>query len=122
MSQAFGMAIMFIYSMANKESIVTFMFGFQFKAKFLPWVMIAFDLVQGGSWELPVIGICAGYVVYYVDIEYPATHQGSRLFATPRFITDMFPTHNIQGMNGPVQQPTEPRRANLWGNGQRLGN
>ncbi|KAJ3302430.1 Derlin 1 [Kappamyces sp. JEL0829] len=37
---AFGMAITYLYAHVNGDQIVSFMFGFQFKAVFLPWVML----------------------------------------------------------------------------------
>lgn len=40
LSEAFGMAITYLYANVNGEQVVSFMFGFQFKAMFLPWVML----------------------------------------------------------------------------------
>ena len=40
LTDAFGMAITYLYANANPEQVVSFMFGFRFKAAFLPWVLL----------------------------------------------------------------------------------
>jgi derlin-1 len=56
LTEAFGMAITYLYANTDPEKIVSFMFGFNFKAVFLPWVLLlwvwfCFDLgfSNGGS-------------------------------------------------------------------------
>lgn len=49
MTQAFGMAITTLYSLIQGDAIVSFMFGLRFPAKFLPWVLLAFNVVMGGN-------------------------------------------------------------------------
>jgi Derlin-1 len=40
LTEAFGMAVTYLYANANPEQEVSFMFGFRFKAIFLPWVLL----------------------------------------------------------------------------------
>ena len=42
LSNSFGMAIVTLFANSDPARIVNFMFGFQFKAQFLPWVLLAF--------------------------------------------------------------------------------
>ncbi|KAI8906393.1 Der1-like family-domain-containing protein [Gorgonomyces haynaldii] len=115
MTSAFGMAVTTLYSLVNAESIVNFMFGFQFKAKFLPFVMIGFDLLMGGDWKLPLIGVGVGYLYNYLDL------NQRRLTTAPQFIKDWYPDNmRVQGFSGPVQPPTQTTRRQ-WGTGYRLG-
>ena len=40
LTEALGMSITYLYANSDPERIVSFMFGFQFKAAFLPWVLL----------------------------------------------------------------------------------
>ena len=42
LSGPFGMAIVTLFANSSPDKVVNFMFGFQFKAQFLPWILLAF--------------------------------------------------------------------------------
>lgn len=45
------MSMMYVWCQLNKDTIVTFWFGTQFKAMYLPWVLFAFNLIIAGNWR-----------------------------------------------------------------------
>ena len=43
------MSILYVWCQLNKDTIVNFWFGTQFKAMYLPWVLFAFNLIISGT-------------------------------------------------------------------------
>ena len=48
------LSVLYVWCQLNKDTIVNFWFGTQFKAMYLPWVLFAFNLIiaNGGAMEL----------------------------------------------------------------------
>ena len=44
------MSIIYIWCQLNKEVIMSFWFGTQFKAIYMPWVIALFHWIMGGSY------------------------------------------------------------------------
>ena len=43
------LSVLYVWCNLNKEVIVTFWFGTQFKALYLPWVLLGFNILMGGG-------------------------------------------------------------------------
>ncbi|OTF73451.1 hypothetical protein BLA29_004533 [Euroglyphus maynei] len=43
------LSVLYVWCQLNKEMIVTFWFGTRFKAQFLPWVLLGFNMILGGG-------------------------------------------------------------------------
>jgi Derlin-1 len=43
------LSVLYVWCQMNKDVIVNFWFGSQFKAMYLPWVLFAFNLVISGG-------------------------------------------------------------------------
>lgn len=43
------MAVLYLWCQLNKDMIVSFWFGTQFKAMYLPWVLLGFNLIIAGG-------------------------------------------------------------------------
>ena len=43
------MSVLYVWCQINKDTIVGFWFGTQFKAMYLPWVLFAFNLIISGK-------------------------------------------------------------------------
>ena len=122
LTSAFAMAVIYISSQIRGDQITSFMFGFQFKSKFLPWVLVLWDLVMGGNIMMSIIGIVTGHAVYFANILYPINNNGRTLFSTPKFLESMFPAPT--GIHGFTQgQPSQNAQTNkpAMGKGYRLG-
>lgn len=43
------MSVLYVWAQLNRETIVSFWFGTRFKACYLPWVILGFNYIIGGS-------------------------------------------------------------------------
>ncbi|KAI8354248.1 Der1-like family-domain-containing protein [Mortierella sp. GBAus27b] len=132
--QSLLLSIIHLWSQSNSERIVSFMFGFQFKALYFPWVLIAYTYILGGAsipWSM-LLGVASAHLYYFLDSVYPAM-GGPRLIPTPRVLYMLLPSQDIAGArftgNGTTANvyraaPTAPAAGTTghqWGRGQRLG-
>ncbi|KAJ3190958.1 Derlin 1, partial [Irineochytrium annulatum] len=93
------LALLYVWAMDNKDQTVSFFFGLQFKAMYLPYVLIIFDFLQGERFP-PVgklIGIGIGHLYHFLDIIYPTQNGGQRILSTPQFLKNMFDADAQQG-------------------------
>ncbi|KAI8618755.1 Der1-like family-domain-containing protein [Chytriomyces sp. MP71] len=113
------LSMLYVWSMNNKETEVSFFFGLRFKAMYLPWVYCIFDFLTGAPFP-PVpklIGIFAGHIYYFLDTIYPENNNGARLLHTPGFLYQLFGEDlNARGMGGVGGTSAAPQ-----GRGHRLG-
>jgi len=127
------LSVLYIWCNLNKDTIVSFWFGTQFKAMYLPWVLFGFNLILSGGGMSELIGILVGHLYFFLKFEYPAQHGGPSLLTTPAFLESYFPQIR-GGMGGfgvpPPGQPAAPRAGgggggggggHAWGRGQALG-
>ncbi|KAG0050358.1 Derlin 1 [Gryganskiella cystojenkinii] len=129
--QALLIAVIYLWSQSNSERIVSFMFGFQFRAVFFPWVLVAYTSVMMGAaipWAM-LIGIASAHLYYFLDSVYP-TMGGPKLIPTPRLLYRLLPAQEVAGAGFTSGGTTPVFRANApaaeqgghrWGTGNRLG-
>ncbi|XP_029359615.1 derlin-1 isoform X2 [Echeneis naucrates] len=103
------MSVLYIWAQFNKDTIVSFWFGTRFKAHYLPWVILVFNFIIGGSY-------------------YPMDLGGRAFLSTPQFLYRYFPNRR-GGVSGfgvpPSRRPAAQEQAgggrHNWGQGFRLG-
>lgn len=88
-------------------------FGFKFKAIYLPWVYVGIRLIMGGPITEPLIGIAVGHLYYFLIEILPVTH-GYNLIRTPKFCIDF--TNYVEG-----RTPVAAQRPVYTGVGRTLG-
>jgi derlin-1 len=44
------LSVMYIWCQLNKETMMSFWFGMQFKAMYMPWVIMLFNWIISGSY------------------------------------------------------------------------
>jgi len=123
------LSVLYVWCQLNKDVIVTFWFGTRFKAIFLPWVLLAFNLVMSGGGVMELIGILIGHLYFFLVYKYPLELGGPALLATPGFLKKWFPdeTGGTHGFGpAPERAPGAPRgpgvfRGHNWGQGRPLG-
>lgn len=96
--------IIYVWSRREPESISN-IFGFKFKALYLPWAYCAMRLVMGGSITEPLIGIAVGHLYYFLAEVFPISH-GRRLIVTPAFCSDI--VTYLTGLTLPGGAPAAP--------------
>lgn len=56
------LSVIYIWCQLNRETIVTFWFGTKFKAIYLPWVLLGFNVLINGGGLNEIIGIVVGHL------------------------------------------------------------
>lgn len=120
------LSVLYIWCQFNKEQIVQFWFGTQFKAVYLPWILVAFNIIIGnGGWH-DLLGIFVGHLYFFLMFKYPQDFGGYQLLHTPGFLYSFFPNRR-GGVAGFGVAPASRRRTDednqrhSWGRGQQLG-
>eukprot|EP00043_Microstomoeca_roanoka_P018521 m.199540 g.199540 ORF g.199540 m.199540 type:complete len:243 (-) comp16846_c1_seq4:130-858(-) len=118
------LAIMHVWCNVNPEVVVSFWFGTRFKAMYLPWVLMVFSILTGGSGMMELLGIVTGHVFYFIKYKWPEL-GGPSLLETPQFIRDFFPNQDggISGFGeAPASRQQAPRQPHGFaGRGHVLG-
>jgi len=129
------MAILYVWCQLNKDQIVNFWFGTQFKAMYLPWVLFAFNMIIAGGGVMELVGILIGHMYFFLMFKYPQDFGGPSLLSTPQILYDWFPNRR-GGVSGYGQAPASAQGGgggggggpamgfgggHRWGQGNRLG-
>merc|ERR1719322_1868383 len=102
------LSVLYVWCMINKDTIVNFWFGTQFKAMYLPWVMFAFKLIIAGKGIEELVGILIGHMYFFLSFKYPQDFGGPSLLATPNILYSCFQTkEEFQDMVKHLQVPNE---------------
>lgn len=123
------LSVLYIWCQLNKDTIVNFWFGTQFKAVYLPWVLLVFNLVLSGGGLMELIGILVGHLYFFLTFQYPQEFSGRQLLQTPSFLYNYFPNHQSRVLgfgSAPVARPTAGSQGTNnqrhdWGQGNVLG-
>ncbi|XP_042208212.1 derlin-1-like [Homarus americanus] len=110
------MAVLYVWCQLNKDTIVTFWFGTQFKAMYLPWVLLGFNMIIAGGGMMELVGILVGHLYFFLMFKYPQDFGGASWLQTPQILYDYFP--NQRGVvSGFGRAPTAPRAGGGGGGG-----
>jgi len=121
---------MYIWCQLNRDVVVSFWFGTKFQAMYLPWVLVAFNMIIRGGGLGELIGIAVGHLYFFLMFKYPQEANGTRLISTPSILYKYFP-NRVGGVSGifgraPTTTSTQRndnsfRRRNIGGAGYVLG-
>ncbi|XP_074645249.1 derlin-1-like [Tubulanus polymorphus] len=121
------LSVLYIWCQLNRDQIVQFWFGTQFKAMYLPWVLVGFNMIIRGGGLMELIGIFVGHLYFFLMFKYPIDFGGMRLLHTPQILYKYFPNRR-GGVSGFGQAPEARRqpdavdnRRHRWGTGFQLG-
>ncbi|XP_048848954.1 derlin-1 isoform X2 [Brienomyrus brachyistius] len=122
------MSVLYVWAQLNRDTIVSFWFGTRFKACYLPWIILGFNYIIGGSIINDLIGNLVGHLYYFLMFKYPMDLGGRAFLSTPQFLYRFFPSRRggVSGFGIPPpsrrldQGGPEGGRHN-WGQGFRLG-
>ena len=119
------LSVMYVWCQLNRDTIVSFWFGTQFKAVYLPWVLVGFNLIVKGGGFTELLGIAVGHLYFFLAFKYPQDFNGAQILKTPAILYKYLPSrnNNISGFFGRVpgnnNNNNQPR--NLGGRGYVLG-
>lgn len=80
------LSVLYIWCQLNKDVIVNFWFGTRFKAMYLPWVLLGFNLILSSGSTFSLVGILVGHLYYFLKIKYPQELGGPSYLETPSFL------------------------------------
>jgi len=109
-------SILYVWCQLNKDTIVNFWFGTQFKAMYLPWVLFAFNLIIAGGGVMELVGILIGHMYFFLMFKYPQDFGGASLLATPSIFYKWFPNRR-GGVSGYGQAPASSHQGGGGGGG-----
>lgn len=130
------MSVLYIWAQFNKDTIVSFWFGTRFKAHYLPWVILVFNFIIGGSFVNELIGNLVGHLYFFLMFKYPMDLGGRSFLSTPEILYRFFPNRRggVSGFGVPpsrrpaaAQEPAGGGAGGFgggrhnWGQGVRLG-
>lgn len=126
------LSVLYVWCQLNQEVIVNFWFGTRFKAMYLPWVLLAFNVVISGGGIMEIVGILVGHLYFFLTYKYPQDFGGASLLTTPSILKYYFPDSpgGVHGFGIPPQSrapnPAQNRPTGMfgrhdWGRGQVLG-
>ncbi|XP_074510866.1 derlin-1 isoform X2 [Sebastes fasciatus] len=130
------MSVLYVWAQFNKDTVVSFWFGTRFKAHYLPWVILAFNFIIGGSFVNELTGNLVGHLYFFLMFKYPMDLGGRALLSTPDFLYRFFPNRRggVSGFGVPPSRPAAQeqggaggggggilRGRHQWGQGFRLG-
>jgi len=119
------LSVLYVWCQLNKDMIVQFWFGTQFKAMYLPWVLMIFNMILRGGGMNEILGILVGHLYFFLTFKYPQDFGGRSFLRTPEFLYRFLP-NRLGGVHGFGVAPSNRRAANDngahgWGRGQTLG-
>ena len=77
--------MVYVWARRNSRQPMNFLGLLNFRAPYLPWVLLLFSFVLGSSPSMDLLGVLAGHVYYYCADVYPAM-AGVALLKTPRLL------------------------------------
>lgn len=126
------MSVLYVWAQLNRDTIVSFWFGTRFKACYLPWVILGFNYIIGGSVVNELIGNLVGHLYFFLMFKYPMDLGGRSFLSTPQFLYQILPNRRVleSGFGVlPARRPMPQEQAgggggggrHNWGQGFRLG-
>lgn len=127
LSKSFVMAITYVFCKRNPSERMRLMFMFDIKAAYLPFALLVLEVIQGGSFWSPLIGIAAGHLYVYLKDILPVSHRKDFL-GTPMWMVSLVNrARNSQlpyiGQGGVAQAMGRDEHGNrpFMGRGVRIG-
>ncbi|GAB4817736.1 hypothetical protein N2152v2_004782 [Parachlorella kessleri] len=112
-----ALTFMMVYVWGRRHQYVqmSFLGFFNFTAPYLPWVLLAFSVMLGGSPVMDLMGMAAGHAYYFLEDVYPRM-TGRRPLRTPALVRALFAQPNIQRAAAQQQQQRHgaPEQAQPW--------
>lgn len=88
--------LVYIWSRRNPDTRLSFLGLLTFKAPWLPWVLVAFNVVLHGHWPKDELcGIVVGHIWYFFNDIYPTAHGGHRPLDPPQWWCGLFERNNL---------------------------
>lgn len=115
--------MVYVWARRNSRQPMNFLGLLNFRAPYLPWVLLLFSFVLGSSPSMDLLGVFAGHVYYYMADVYPAM-AGVALLKTPRILQLLFGNEDESAPEPDFvmeqAQQNRPAEGGGWGQGRML--
>lgn len=113
--------LVYVWGRRNSQQVVSFLGIINFRAPYLPWVLLIFSVILGSSPSMDILGIFAGHVYYYLADVYPAM-TGVSLLKTPQILEQRIGNNDdfAPGWNDPPANRAAQMGGAGWGQGRLL--
>eukprot|EP00618_Florenciella_parvula_P019107 CAMPEP_0119538048 /NCGR_PEP_ID=MMETSP1344-20130328/50575_1 /TAXON_ID=236787 /ORGANISM="Florenciella parvula, Strain CCMP2471" /LENGTH=228 /DNA_ID=CAMNT_0007580789 /DNA_START=18 /DNA_END=701 /DNA_ORIENTATION=+ len=88
LGQALSFMVLYVWSRKNPDAM-TSIFGFQMQAFYLPWALIALNVLIGNPIFMSILGVVAGHIYYFLHYIAPES-MGIDPIKTPLFLIEWF--------------------------------
>ena len=91
-SSVMTLAIVYVWSQRNRDVMVRFLFGIQFKALYFPWALWGLEVLMDGAPLFAFMGILFGHIYYVLKFIAPANPKiahFSQLVQAPALLTSL---------------------------------
>lgn len=93
----------------NAQIQMSFLGILQFRAPYLPWILLAFSLLIGTPVEMDLLGILIGHIYYFFDYVYPQIARlrkwpVEKIIVTPSLISYFFAEDGIHVVESDVTE------------------
>ncbi|KAI3741050.1 hypothetical protein L1987_58717 [Smallanthus sonchifolius] len=88
---SYSLTFMMVYVWCKQNPLIhmSLLGIFTFTAAYLPWILLSFSVLVGGSLWVDLLGMIAGHAYYFLEDVYPKM-TGRRPLKTPSFIKNLF--------------------------------
>ncbi|KAK2838103.1 hypothetical protein Q5P01_015315 [Channa striata] len=90
LGQAFIVMLVYVWSRRHPLTRTNFFGLLNFRASFLPWVLVGFSLLLGNSVVVDLLGISVGHMYYFLEDVFPNQPGGRKLLRTPELLRAIF--------------------------------
>ncbi|CAI8619723.1 unnamed protein product [Vicia faba] len=88
--------LLYVWSREFPSAVVSFYGLVEFKAFYLPWMMLALDVILGSSIVPDMLGIIAGHLFYFLTVLHPLA-SGNNYLKTPMWVHKLVARWRIGG-------------------------
>jgi len=86
LGSALAFMMVYVWGRRNEHVRMSFLGLFQFRAPYLPWVLLGFSVMLGNSPSVDLMGIGVGHIYFFLEDVFPHTPagRGRRVLQTPQ--------------------------------------
>ncbi|XP_034951647.1 derlin-2 [Chelonus insularis] len=119
LGHAFTLMLVYVWSRRTPFVRMNFFGIFNFRAPFLPWVLLGFSLLLGNVIWVDLIGMAVGHMYYFAEDVFPQQVGGGfRIIKTPEILKKLFDERPEDPDYAPL--PEDRPGGFIWGAGADL--
>ncbi|XP_074093856.1 derlin 2 isoform X2 [Cotesia typhae] len=116
LGHAFTLMLVYVWSRRTPFVRMNFFGLLNFRAPFLPWVLLGFSLLLGNVIWVDLVGMAVGHMYYFAEDVFPnQVGGGFRIIKTPQILKNLFDEHQEDSDYAPL--PEDRPGGFAWGQG-----